>query len=56
MANDPPNFVEDRELNPIAFTEQFTTSDLVVSQTLEEVLWHARMILATELGKDPLLQ
>ena len=56
MANDLPNFVEDQELNPITFTKQFTTSNLVVSQTLEEVLWYTRMILATELGKDPLLQ
>lgn len=56
VANDRPNFVEDQELNPIAFAEQFTTPESVVSQTPEEVLQRARMILATELGKDPLLR
>ncbi|KAF8447735.1 SH2 domain-containing protein [Boletus edulis BED1] len=56
IANDRPNFVEDQELNPVAFAEQFTTPESVVSQAPEEVLRRARMILATELGKDPLLR
>ncbi|KIJ69294.1 hypothetical protein HYDPIDRAFT_172723 [Hydnomerulius pinastri MD-312] len=56
VANDHPNFVEDQELNPIAFAEQFTNPDAAVPQSPEEVLRRARMILATELGKDPLLR
>ena len=56
VANDRPNFVEDQELNPTAFAEQFTNSESVALQTSEEVLQRARMILATELGKDPLLR
>ncbi|KAH7889357.1 SH2 domain-containing protein [Phlebopus sp. FC_14] len=56
VANDHPNFVEDQELNPVAFAEQFTNPDAAIPQTPEDVLWRARMILATELGKDPLLR
>ncbi|KAF8844471.1 transcription elongation factor SPT6 [Paxillus ammoniavirescens] len=56
VADDRPNFVEDQELNPIAFAEQFTNPGAAASQTPEEVLRRARMILATELGKDPLLR
>ncbi|KAF9246316.1 SH2 domain-containing protein [Melanogaster broomeanus] len=56
VANDRPNFVEDQELNPVAFAEQFTDPDASVPQTSEEMLRRARMILATELGKDPLLR
>jgi transcription elongation factor SPT6 len=48
--------VEDQELNPIAFAEQFTNPGAAAPQTPEEVLRRARMILATELGKDPLLR
>lgn len=53
---DRPNFVEDQELNPTAFAEQFVNSDSLVPQTPAELLRRARMIFATELGKDPLLR
>lgn len=53
---DRPNFVEDQELNPIAFAEQFVNPDSLVPQTPAELLRRARMIFATELGKDPLLR
>lgn len=50
------NFVEDNDLNPIAFAEHFVDPDPVKAQTPEILLERARMILATELGKDPLLR
>ncbi|KAI6150440.1 transcription elongation factor Spt6 [Pisolithus tinctorius] len=53
---DRPNFVEDQELNPTAFAEQFVNPDSLVPQTPAELLRRARMIFATELGKDPLLR
>jgi len=56
VAQENVHFVDDQELNPIAFAEQFTDPDATVAQTPEEVLRRARMILATELGKDPLLR
>ncbi|KAI6132188.1 SH2 domain-containing protein [Pisolithus croceorrhizus] len=56
ISSDRPNFVEDQELNPITFAEQFVNPDSLISQTPAELLRRARMILATELGKDPLLR
>ncbi|KAI6096611.1 hypothetical protein EDD16DRAFT_1527922 [Pisolithus croceorrhizus] len=54
---DRPNIVEDQELNPTTFTEQFVDpSDPIIPQTSTELLHCAQMILATELGKDPLLR
>ncbi|KZT09507.1 transcription elongation factor SPT6 [Laetiporus sulphureus 93-53] len=49
-------FIEDQELNPIAYAEQFADPDAGRAQSPEELLSRARMILATELGKDPLLR
>jgi transcription elongation factor SPT6 len=49
-------FVDDQELNPIAYAEQFADPDVSKAQSPEELLARARMILATELGKDPLLR
>lgn len=56
VAQESAHFVDDQELNPIAFAEQFTDPDAAVAQPAEELLRRARMILATELGKDPLLR
>jgi len=56
VAQENVHFVDDQELNPIAFAEQFTDPDAAVAQPAEELLRRARMILATELGKDPLLR
>jgi transcriptional accessory protein Tex/SPT6 len=56
VAQENAHFVDDQELNPIAFAEQFTDPDAAVAQPAEELLRRARMILATELGKDPLLR
>ncbi|OAX41960.1 transcription elongation factor Spt6 [Rhizopogon vinicolor AM-OR11-026] len=56
VAQENAHFVDDQELNPIAFAEQFTDLDATVPQTAEDLLRRARMILATELGKDPLLR
>jgi transcription elongation factor SPT6 len=48
--------VEDQELNPVAFAEQYVDPDPSKAQSPEQLLGRARMILATELGKDPLLR
>lgn len=56
MASNKIHFVEDQELNPVVFAEQFADSDPAKLQSPEELLRRARMILSTELGKDPLLR
>jgi transcription elongation factor SPT6 len=48
--------IEDPELNPLAFAEQFADPDPTKALPAEELLNRARLILATELGKDPLLR
>lgn len=48
--------IEDPDLNPIAFADQFVDPDPTKAQPPEELLRRARMIIATELGKDPLLR
>ena len=48
--------IEDPELNPLAFAEQFADPDPSKALPAEELLNRARLILATELGKDPLLR
>ncbi|TBU50800.1 transcription elongation factor SPT6 [Dichomitus squalens] len=50
------HFVEEQELNPLAYAEQFADPDATRAQPAEELLARARMIIATELGKDPLLR
>ena len=40
----------------MAYAEQFEDSDPAKAQPPEELLRKARMILSTELGKDPLLR
>jgi transcription elongation factor SPT6 len=40
----------------MAFAEQFSDPDASIAQSSEELLRRARMILSTELGKDPLLR
>ncbi|KAH9854249.1 transcription elongation factor Spt6 [Lenzites betulinus] len=50
------HFVEEQELNPLACAEQFADPDVTRAQPAEELLARARMIIATELGKDPLLR
>lgn len=48
--------MEDQELNPHTFAEQFADPDAGRAQSAEDLLSRARMIIATELGKDPLLR
>lgn len=50
------HFVDDQELNPLVFAEQFIDPDPLKAQPAEELLRRARLILSTELGKDPLLR
>ncbi|KAG6851027.1 hypothetical protein H0H93_004514 [Arthromyces matolae] len=50
------HFVDDQELNPLAFAEQFSDPDPVKAQPADELLRRARFLLSTELGKDPLLR
>ena len=46
----------DPDLNPLACAEQFADPDPSKALSPEELLRRARIILATELGKDPLLR
>lgn len=56
ISNGHTHFVEDQELNPQTYAEQFADPDASRAQSAEQLLGRARMILATELGKDPLLR
>jgi len=56
MASNHVHFVEDQDLNPMVYAEQFGDPDPNRAQLPEELLRRARMILSTELGKDPLLR
>ena len=46
----------EQELSPLAYAEQFVDPDPTKALPADELLRRARMILATELGKDPLLR
>lgn len=48
--------IEDPELSPLAFADQFVDPDPSRAPSAEQLLDRARLILATELGKDPLLR
>lgn len=50
------HFVEDQDLNPTVYAEQFADPDQSKAQPPEELLRRARLIVSTELGKDPLLR
>jgi transcription elongation factor SPT6 len=56
LASQHVHFVEDQELNPIAYAEQFVDPDPMKAVAPEELLSRARMLLSHELGKDPLLR
>jgi len=56
LADDHAYFVEDQDLSPMVYAEQFVDINSAREQTPEELLSQARMILSTELGKDPLLR
>ena len=46
----------DEMVDPLAYAEQFTSETTIGGKTPQEQLNLARMILATELGRDPLLR
>ncbi|THU88395.1 transcription elongation factor SPT6 [Dendrothele bispora CBS 962.96] len=50
------HYVNDQELKPLAYADQFADPDPFRAQSPEEMLRRARMIFATELGKDPQLR
>jgi hypothetical protein len=56
MSSNHVHFVEDQDLNPMVYAEQFGDPDPTKTQPPEELLRRARMILSTELGKDPLMR
>ncbi|KAJ7172406.1 transcription elongation factor SPT6 [Mycena filopes] len=56
LAHERVHFVEDQELNPMVYAEQFASPDPSMVMAPEDLLRKARMIMATELGKDPLLR
>ncbi|KAK1236011.1 Transcription elongation factor spt6 [Marasmius sp. AFHP31] len=56
LASHQIHFVEDNDLQPIICADQYVDPDPLKAQPAEELLRRARMIIATELGKDPLLR
>lgn len=50
------HFVEEQELNPSSFAERFADPDPTKALSPEDLLNRARMIVSTELGKDPVLR
>lgn len=56
LANQRLHFVDDQELNPLVYAEGFVDPDPTKAQDPTELLRKARLILATELGRDPLLR
>ena len=56
MSRSTTHFLREQELSPQAFAEKYADPDPAKAQSPEELLRRARMILATELGKDPLLR
>ncbi|KAI0798004.1 transcription elongation factor Spt6 [Abortiporus biennis] len=56
ISGNTAHFLDDPELNPLAYAEQFVDPDPTKAQSPEELLRRARMILSTELGKDPILR
>lgn len=56
MSGHNTHFVDEQELNPVAYADTFVDPDATRAQPAEELLARARMIIATELGKDPLLR
>jgi transcription elongation factor SPT6 len=55
MTSNMVHFVEDQDLSPSIYAEQFCFSG-AQSSSPEELLRQARLIISTELGKDPLLR
>jgi transcription elongation factor SPT6 len=49
-------WVDDQDLTPESYAEQFVDPDPAKALPASELLRRARMIIATELGKDPLLR
>ncbi len=56
MSSTNARVVEEQDIDPLVYAEQFVDPDANSSQTAEELLRRARMIIATELGKDPMLR
>ena len=48
--------MEEQDSEPLVFADQFVDPDPSKALAPEELLRRARMILATELGKDPILR
>jgi transcription elongation factor SPT6 len=49
-------WVDDQDLAPESYAEQFVDPDPTKALPASDLLRRARMIIATELGKDPLLR
>ncbi|KAI5899362.1 transcription elongation factor Spt6 [Schizophyllum commune H4-8] len=52
----PVHFIEEFEQTPLAYAEQHIDPDPTKAKSPEELLAQARLILSTELGKDPNLR
>ena len=56
MSSTNARIVEEQDVDPATYAEQFVDTSAATPQTSEELLRRARMIIATELGKDPMLR
>ncbi|KAI0683701.1 transcription elongation factor SPT6 [Cytidiella melzeri] len=56
MSSSTTHFLQEHDLSPQAYADTFADPDPTKAHSPEELLRRARMILATELGKDPLLR
>ena len=50
------HFIEDQDVPPMAYAEQFADPDPSKALPPEELLRQARLIISTQLGADPLLR
>ena len=56
MSSTNARAVDEQDIDPLVYADQFVEPNATNPQTPEELLRRARMIVATELGKDPMLR
>ncbi|KAI0035919.1 transcription elongation factor SPT6 [Vararia minispora EC-137] len=56
VTSETRHFVEDMDILPEPYADQFVDPDPTKAQSAAELLRKARMVIASELGKDPLLR
>ena len=56
LSGERTHFPDDQDFSPETFAEQYVDPDPSKAQPSSELLKRARMMIATELGKDPILR